>query len=1103
MSAWRKVCCCLAMVAGLSFGASAALTIGTTDDPKATEVDLGNDVYLLEFKNGNAEPWTFTPMGPLRVEKMLVVGGGGSGGCDCGAGGGGGAVLYTNYTELAEADRPMLSEPVSILVGAGGVAATGSSRNGKCGGMSEITVGGVTFSAYGGGGGGHWSGPGSLAAEEGKIASGGGKGNGGFANFQTDGKGYNSLYGHKGGTNFDALNAGGGGGAGGDGEDGADALGGKGGIGFSCDITGEPHLYGSGGCAARENPKEPYEGGGSRAAGYSMNGTDGLGGGGSGSYSSTSSSGAGGCGTVILVVKYIGDGKIHAEIDKVFSAYDGASHTNTLTVYSRGVTVKWALAEDGPFDLDEQPGFTEIGIHSCWCRLTASDCEPVVLKGMVYIRGDAEPLSVGVADDPGVVQYSFGEGHYVLGFTNFEMAAISVSPLSCLRIERMLVVGGGGSGGNNCGGGGGGGGVIWQDYRSLPEAERPTITNEFGVTIGRGGSSALKQGVGQNGNPTTLTVEGVSISAWGGGGGGSYTTVPAVAAVTGQIGSGGGASFKGGGSMGVDGIGYNSKQGKMGGAMNGAQGAGGGGAGSVGGAASATAAGRGGDGFACKITGETHLYGSGGGGGNGTIPDPPEGGGRGGNGSISVTGGTDGLGGGGGGSKGGTGDWPSGSGGAGCVYLHVTVVESPYVSAVLSDCWGSTAGEAHSNELIVATAGVTTKWSLTGAEGPFDLDVQPSFATPGIYTNWCELTAAGKETLVLRGIVGLRAADGDYYVAADGDDKTGLGTADRPFATPEKALANVRDGYGVRIGAGKYKTFGLVLDRAVALVGDESDPSRVVIDAGQLGRTLKIADEAVRVSGVTIKGGFASSGANVYMTAGVVSNCVLTGGNGSDNGGNAYVGGGQIVDSQILNGSARRGGGAAVSGRGRILRCLFKGNSVTDSGGGVSINGNGVVENSFFTGNSGRYGSGVQLDSMDAWLVNCTVAGNAAGYGSASQVWNETNGGNALNCVVLGGYYIKKGTISYCALDLTPREETTGTKSYDHNVTVDSSIFEDTTAYRPKKGTDLQGKGSNLGYSAHAVSTTDYEGSPRRQGARIDIGHIELPPKDGTLLFVR
>ena len=255
MSAWRKVCCCLAMVAGLSFGASAALTIGTTDDPKATEVDLGNDVYLLEFKNGNAEPWTFTPMGPVRVEKMRVVGGGGSGGCDCGAGGGGGAVLYTNYTELAEAERPMLSEPVSILVGAGGVAATGSSRNGKCGGMSEITVGGVTFSAYGGGGGGHWSGPGSLAAEEGKIASGGGKGNGDFANFQTDGKGYNSLYGHKGGTNFDALNAGGGGG--------------------------------------------------------------------SGSYSSTSSSGAGGCGTVILVVKYIGDGKIHAEIDKVFRHMTG------------------------------------------------------------------------------------------------------------------------------------------------------------------------------------------------------------------------------------------------------------------------------------------------------------------------------------------------------------------------------------------------------------------------------------------------------------------------------------------------------------------------------------------------------------------------------------------------------------------------------------------------------------------------------------------------------------------------------------------------------------------------------------------------------------
>ena len=112
-------------------------------------------------------------------------------------------------------------------------------------------------------------------------------------------------------------------------------------------------------------------------------------------------------------------------------------------------------------------------------------------------------------------------------------------------------------------------------------------------------------------------------------------------------------------------------------------------------------------------------------------------------------------------------------------------------------------------------------------------------------------------------------------------------------------------------------------------------------------------------------------------------------------------------------------------------------------------------------------------------------------------------GGNALNCVVLGGYYTKKGTISYCALDQTPREESTSEKSYDYNVTVDSSIFEDTTAYRPKKGTALQGKGSNRGYAEHAVSATDYEGSPRRQGARIDIGHIELPPKDGTLLFVR
>ena len=194
---------------------------------------------------------------------------------------------------------------------------------------------------------------------------------------------------------------------------------------------------------------------------------------------------------------------------------------------------------------------------------------------------------------------------------------------------------------------------------------------------------------------------------------------------------------------------------------------------------------------------------------------------------------------------------------------------------------------------------------------------------------------------------------------------------------------------------------------------------------------------------------------------------------------------------------------ARVAGAGRILRCLVKGNSAS-SGGGVSIVGSGVVENSLITGNRSHYGA-AQMNSMSAWLVNCTVAGNSSAGQPYPGVWLEDNGGNTLNCVAFDSYSAKGwGTTSHCALGVTPQVIVTPSQAtFDKNVTVDSGIFEDTTGYRPKKGTALHGNGSNAGYAEHAVSATDYEGSPRRRGRRIDIGHIELPPKDGMMLFVR
>ena len=540
---------------------------------------------------------------------------------------------------------------------------------------------------------------------------------------------------------------------------------------------------------------------------------------------------------------------------------------------------------------------------------------------------------------------------------------------------------------------------------------------------------------------------------------------------------------------------------------------GGGGAGGWGEDATSTVGGKGGIGFSCDISGETHLYGSGGSGGYGSSArEAWEGGGTGGGKSTgpSAGAGVNGLGGGGGGA--GTGGYKGGgAGGSGCAYLLVRVIESREIVASMTDYIGIADGEAYVSDLTVATPGTTVMWSTAGETGPFNLVDQPSFSEPGIHTNWCEISAEGKDARVLRGMVMLRSADGDYYVTSGGDDERGLGTAALPFASIARAMSWARSGCTVRLASGTYTTVGLVVDKSVTIAGDDADPGRCVINGDNKGQTILLSDEGARLTGLTVRGGNAANGGNVWMSAGVISNCVITGGVASQHqrcGGNVYLSGGLVVDSQILNGGSFFGAGAYVTGSGRILRCRIKGNAADNTGGGVMILGDGVVENSLITGNSASWGAGVQLQSANAWLVNCTVTGNTGSYGSGA--WLESNG-NTLNSVIIGGYVIKgKGAATYCALSGEPTREGGAIAVPDgqnivitNNVPADAGLFKETTDYRPKSRTVLNDGGSDAGYAAHAISATDYAGGPRFLGRHINIGHFELPPPNGFILMLK
>ena len=300
------VAACAAAVVGFAEGTSAEILakIGSSTNPDKVEgIDLGNDLYAIRF--AGAQTSTFTFSSKCTVKEALVVGGGGAGGGNCGGGGGGGGLIHLeNLSSDCE-----IGASFSLVVGKGG-AADGGNR-GKNGDNSSMVLGGITYTAFGGGGGGTWNS---------KSGLGGGCGGGGCANGNSGGASTmpseTGYYGTAGAVGFGGDGGGGGGGAGGAGETGNDGgagkcNGGNGGAGLPLYITGGEVYYaagGGGGSGWSNNAlSQGGIGGGGAGGGSSSKGAAGknatgygCGGGGAGSGNGA---GAGSDGVVILVVE--------------------------------------------------------------------------------------------------------------------------------------------------------------------------------------------------------------------------------------------------------------------------------------------------------------------------------------------------------------------------------------------------------------------------------------------------------------------------------------------------------------------------------------------------------------------------------------------------------------------------------------------------------------------------------------------------------------------------------------------------------------------------------------------------------------------------------
>ena len=322
-----------------------------------------------------------------------------------------------------------------------------------------------------------------------------------------------------------------------------------------------------------------------------------------------------------------------------------------------------------------------------------------------------------------------------------------------------------------------------------------------------------------------------------------------------------------------------------------------------------------------------------------------------------------------------------------------------------------------------------------------------SYACAGAYTVTLtvETTLAG----MLSNTSTILLKSSTVYVAPGGSaSNKPYASTDKPAATLAEAMAMLgvpASGHAVvHIANGTYpQTMPLLLTDPIEIVGNDADPSQVIIDGQQKYKLAAISHDGVFVHGVTFNRGQGDStamltgypsyfyGCSIEMNAGTISNCVVNSGKASYSGCLSIWGTAKVFDSTISNGynndnnaanagrggslkmagntvvrdcvirggNARRGGGATVEGNALLVGCVVSNNTARGNhGGGVNIQGSGVVSNCVIYANtesSTGYGGGAYL--QDGTLVNSLVHANTAKSGGGVY----QTGGSLVNCTVV------------------------------------------------------------------------------------------------------
>ncbi|MCL1887532.1 MAG: PKD domain-containing protein, partial [Kiritimatiellaeota bacterium] len=379
-----------------------------------------------------------------------------------------------------------------------------------------------------------------------------------------------------------------------------------------------------------------------------------------------------------------------------------------------------------------------------------------------------------------------------------------------------------------------------------------------------------------------------------------------------------------------------------------------------------------------------------------------------------------------------------------------------------------------------------------------DVPPQNRYDDPLVFT--CE-----DPVVVVAEFIPAGAAGDVRYVAEDGEDgNTGFFPTDAKRSIAA-AVADLPEGGLVLVAPGQYWIYGrdpvagqVVLDQPVVVRGVSGNPAdtRVTLYPNDPWNFMFwVRHPGARVENLTISGA-RSFEHNNHISAGVISNCVITAGNTGnygDKAGGIRMDGGLVTHCVISRNTIHVNENTAIGVRvmgGRLEHSLIVDNALWGDiwapgfVAGVRASGNGSVINCTVVRNGCDSYGGVYADG-DAKIVNTVIAGNATLAYSATP--ERAAWGGDSNCFV------------NCYTD-TPAPINETCPAFPADILLADIAGGD---FSPAPGSPLINAAINaaLVVPAHVAPSVDLAGNPRVMGGVMDVGCREFNPERLSVAF--